>query len=258
MLLALLAAQRRSLLSEEQYDADPRGSHTLLSARALLTLAEECDGTPILEHIDAYADNSALLNHLLTALSAAAEETPERAAAARRIWPNVVRHVLELDESGHTPFRDGISGDMALAALIPNATGESSYLYPEVEDSRIAWWQPLAMQPEVQAWLATATGRPYCVDHLIHFLRVLTPEDQARTGLRWVSKLVSADPDHAAGHAITLSTWLIELRSVADHAGLLGRLAGSRRCSGSRRREATRALLGGVVGDLAARWSGRW
>ena len=221
LLLTLLATQRRSLLSEDHYDADPRGSHTLVSARALLTLAEECDDAPIHEHIAAYADNSALLNHLLTALSAAAEETPERAAAARRIWPNVVRHVLELDESGHTPFQDGISGDMALAALIPNATGESSYLYPEVEDSRIAWWQPLAMQPEVQAWLATATGRPYCVDHLIHFLRVLTPEDQARTGLRWVSKLVSADPDHAAGHAITLSTWLIELRPVAGGAGLL-------------------------------------
>ena len=41
LLLTLLAAQRRSLLSEDHYDADPRGSHTLLSARALLTLAEE-------------------------------------------------------------------------------------------------------------------------------------------------------------------------------------------------------------------------
>ena len=220
LLLTLLAAQRRSLLSEDHYDADPRGSHTLVSARALLTLAEECDDAPIHEHIAAYADNSALLNHLLTALSAAAEETPERAATARRIWPNVVRHVLELNESGHTPFGDGISGDLAFAALIPNATGESSYLYPEVEDCRIAWWQPLAMQPEVEAWLVTAAGRPYCVDHLIHFLRVLTPEDQVRTGLPWVSKLVSADPNHTAGRALALSTWLIEIRSVAEGAGL--------------------------------------
>ena len=221
LLVALLAAQRRSLLSEDHYDPDPRGSHTLLSARALLTLAEECDDAPIHEHINAYADSSALLGHLISALSAAAEETPERATTARRIWPNVVRHVLELNESGHTPFGDGISGDLAFAALIPNATGESSYLYPEVEDCRIAWWQPLAMQPEVEAWLVTAAGRPYCVDHLIHFLRVLTPEDQVRTGLPWVSKLVSADPDHTAGRALTLSTWLIEIRSVADHAGLL-------------------------------------
>ena len=221
LLMALLAAQRHSLLSEDHYDADPRGSHALLSARALLTLAEECDDEPIHEHIDAYADSPALLGHLLSALSAAAEEIPERAAAARRTWASVVRHVLELNESGHTPFGDGISGDIALAALIPNATGESSYLYPEVEESRITWWQPLTMQPEVEAWLVTAAGRLYCVDHLIRFLRVLTPEEQARTGLSWVSTLVSADPEHAAGHAISLSTWLIESRSVAEDTGLL-------------------------------------
>ena len=196
LLLTLFDAQRRSLLIEDHHDADPRGSHNLLTARALLTLTQECNDAPIFEHINAYADNSTLLWHLLSALSAAAEETPERAAAARRIWPSVVRHVLELNQSGHTAFRGRTSGDMALAALIPNATSEGSYLYPEVEDSRIAWWHPIEMQPEVEAWIATAAGRPYCVDHLIHFLRVLTPEEQVRTGLSWVSKLVSADPDH--------------------------------------------------------------
>ena len=222
LLLTLLSAQQRSLLSVERYDADPRGSHTLLSARALLMLAEHGDDVAIYEHITAYADNSALLGHLLSALSAAAEETSNRAATARRIWTTVVRHVLKLNESGHTPFQDGISGDIALAALIPNATVDSSYLYPEVEKGRIAWWQPLAMQPEVEAWLKTAAGRPYCIQHLIHFLRVLTPEEQARIGLPWVSELVSADPDHAAGYGITLSAWLIELRPVTERVGLLG------------------------------------
>ena len=82
-------------------------------------------------------------------------------------------------------------------------------------------WQPLAMQPEVEAWLVAAAGRPYCVDHLVHFLRVLPREDQVRIGLPWVSKLVSADPNHTAGHAITLSTWLIESRPFAQDAGLL-------------------------------------
>lgn len=220
LLLTLLAAQRRSLLSEDLYDPDNRGSHTLLSARALLTLAEERDDAAIHEHIDAYADNSTLLWHLLSALSAVAEETPKRAAVARRIWPSVVRHVLQLNESGRAPFHDGISGEFALAALIPNATSEISYLYPEVEDSRITWWQPLAMQPEVEAWLVTAAGRPYCLDHLIHFLQVLTPEEQVRTGLPWVSQLVSADPDHAAGRG-TVSTWLIKLHPIAKDAGLL-------------------------------------
>ena len=221
LLLTLLAAQRRSLLSEDHYDADHRGSHTLLSARALLTLAEECDDAPIHEHINAFADSSALLGHLISALSAAAEETPERAATARRIWPNIVRRVLEMKASGLISFRDRNFGDMAFAALIPNATVESSYLYPEVEDSRIAWWQPLAMQPEVEAWLVTAAGRSSCVDHLIKFLRVLTPEDQVRTGLPWVTKLVCADPAHTASHSYMVTSWLIEIRSTAADTDLL-------------------------------------
>ena len=111
LLLALLAAQRRSLLSHKHGNMDARGSHTLVSARALLTLAEHGDDVTIYAHIDAYADNSALLGNVLRALSAAAEETPDRATTARRIWPNVVRHVLELNDSGHAPFQDHHDGD---------------------------------------------------------------------------------------------------------------------------------------------------
>ena len=74
LLLALLAAQRRSLLAcEHDGDPDPRGSHTLVSARALLTLARDGDDAAIYEHLGAYADNSVLLGNLLRALSAAAE-----------------------------------------------------------------------------------------------------------------------------------------------------------------------------------------
>ena len=221
LLLTLLAAQRRSLLSYEGRDTDPRGSHTLVSARALLTLAEQGHDAAIDQHIDAYADHSALLGTLLRALSAAAEEAPERAATARRIWPNIVRRVLEMKASGLISFRDRNFSDMALAALIPNATVESSYLYPEVGHNRIAWWQPLAMQPEVEAWLVTAAGRSFCVDHLIKFLRVLTPKDQVCTGLPWVTKLVCADPAHTARHSYMVTSWLIEIRSTAVDTDLL-------------------------------------
>ena len=216
LLLTLLAAQQRSLLSHERDDADYRGSRTLVSARALLTLAEHGDDTAIYKHIDAYADNPALLGKLLRALSAAAEESPDRAATARRIWPSVVRYVLEMDESGHTPFRAGFYGDMALAALMPNPAQEVSYLYREVQDSPISWWEPLAMQPEIGAWLQAAAGRAHCVDHLIDFLRVLPLEDQVRTGLPWVATLVLTNP----GHTFLLPTWLLEIRSAAVDAGL--------------------------------------
>ena len=222
LLLALLAAQRRSLLAcEHDGDPDSQGSHALVSARALLTLARDADGAAIYEHIDAYADNSALLGNFLRALSAAAEETPDRAATARRLWPNVVRHVLELNQSGHTPFRDAYYGDMTLAALIPNATGGLPYLYREADDTPIAWWNPLELASEVEAWLVPAAGNGMCVNQLISFVSVLGSDDQVRLGLPWVANLVVADPNRIAGGTYALTPWLIEMRSVAVDTGLL-------------------------------------
>ena len=221
LLLALLAAQRRSLLAcEHDGDPDPRGSHTLVSARALLTLARDGDDTAIHEHLDAYADNSVLLGNLLRALSSAAEETPDRAATARRIWPEVVRHVLELNQSGHIPFRDAYFGDMTLAALVPNATGELTYLYREVDGSPITWWDPLKLVSEIEAWLAPAAGKVRCVNQLLGFVSILGPDDQARLGLSWVEKLVAVNSGRIARGAFALTTWLIEMRSAAVDAGL--------------------------------------
>ena len=71
LLTVLLAAHRRSLLSYDD-DMDHRGTHALIAARALLTIAADGDDAPVHEHIDAYADNPALLLNLLRALSAAA------------------------------------------------------------------------------------------------------------------------------------------------------------------------------------------
>ena len=222
LLLALLAAQRRSLLAyEHDGDPDSRGSHTLVSARALLTLAKDGDDAAIYEHIDAYADNSYLLGNFLRALSAAAEETPDRAATARRLWPNIDRHVLELNHFGHTPFRDAYYGDMALAAIIPNATDGLPYLYREVEDTPIAWWDPLELASEVEAWLVPAAGSAMCVNQLISFVSVLGPDDQVRLGLPWIEELVVADPIRIASGTYALPTWLVEMRSVAVDAGLL-------------------------------------
>ena len=75
LLSVLLTAQRRSLRRSDQHHADDRGSHSLVSARALLTLAQNGDDAGIYQHIDAYANIPALLGTMLSALSAAAEET---------------------------------------------------------------------------------------------------------------------------------------------------------------------------------------
>jgi len=220
LLAALLAAHRRSLLAYEQ-DMDHRGTHALIAARALLTLAGEGEDAPIFEHIDAYADNATLLSSFLRALSAAAEESPDRAATALRIWPAVIAHVVGLHESGHTPFGDRHHDDYALATLIPNPAGEVAYLYPEVANEPIVWWEPMTWQSTIERWLPFARGNPRCVDQLISFLGSLAPEDQARVGLPWVASLILADPSRVANRTFLLSSWLIEVRQAASDAGLL-------------------------------------
>ncbi len=223
LLTVLFAAQRRSLLNQKQDPVDQRGTHTLVSARALLTLAQHDDDTAIYEYISAYADNPALLGNLLRALSAAAEETPDRADEARRIWPSVMRYVLELHKSGRVPLQGDYYGKLALAALLPNAAHETTYRYQEIQGDQIIWWEPTGLRPEVEAWLTTAAGSSTCVDQLIGFLSVLTPEDQARIGLPWVATLVLADPARIANRTFMLTTWLIEMRSATADVCLLAK-----------------------------------
>ena len=220
LLTVLLAAHRRSLLAYED-DMDHRGTHALIAARALLTIAANGDDTPIYEHIDVYADNSTLLSSFLRALSAAAEESSDRAATAARIWPSIVAHVIGLHENGRTPFHGRHYDDYALASLIPNTAGEVAYLYRELEEDPIVWWRPLSWQSTVEQWLPMAQSSPTCVDHLISFLGPLAPEDQARVGLPWVASLILADPGRVANRTFLLSSWLIEVRQAASDAGLL-------------------------------------
>jgi DNA-binding transcriptional ArsR family regulator len=220
LLTVLLAAHRRSLLSYDD-DMDHRGTHALIAARALLTIAADGDDAPVHEHIDAYADSPALLLNLLRALSAAGEETASRGATAARIWPSVIAHVIDLHQAGHTPFSDRYHGNYALASLIPNAAGEVAHLYRELAGTPVAWWQPLSWQDTIEQWLPLAQGDPTCVDHLIGFLRPLRPEDQARTGLPWIARLVLASPGQVANRTFLLSTWLVEIRQPASDAGLL-------------------------------------
>lgn len=220
LLAVLLTAHRRSLLACE-HDPDHRGTHTLIAARALLTLAADTDGEPVREHIDAYGDNPSLLMNFLLGLSAAAEESPGRAATAARIWPSVVAYVISLHRRGRTAILDPDYGDYALASLMPNRTSEVAFYHRELGGEPIAWWQPLAWRDAVEQWLPLAQGNPACVSHLIGFLHPLPTNDQARAGLPWVERLVLADPGRVARRASLLSSWLIEVRQPASDAGLL-------------------------------------
>ena len=104
---------------------------------------------------------------------------------------------------------------------MPNAAGEVAFLYRELAGDPVVWWQPLSWQDTVEQWLPLAQGDPTCVDHLIGFLRPLPPEDQARTGLPWIARLVLASPGRVANRTFLLSTWLVEIRQPASDAGLL-------------------------------------
>ena len=220
LLDTLMATQRRSLLFQEPYQADHRGSHSLVNARAILTLAKHGETDPIYTQIDAYAGNSALLGNLLRALSAVAEETPERAETAQRIWPNVVRYVLDLHIQGDIQFTEDFYDEMALASIIPNATYDTAYLYHEIQEEPINWWDPPSMIDEVEAWLESSGGVGRCADQLIGFLKPVSLGDQTRLGLPWITKLVLANPSRVVKGSHMLVDWLIDTRSEVTGAEL--------------------------------------
>ena len=220
MLTTVFSTQSRSLLWREEHKIDYRGNHFLVRARALLTLAQDGNDTVIYESVSAYASNAALLHGILSALSAAAEETAERAAVARRVWPSLIRHVLDFYHAVDPAIGSTIYKDFALASLIPNSEPESGFLYRELKGEPIIWWEPFELRSEIELWVQAAAGNAVCVDQLISFLGVLTTEDQTRIGLPWLAKLVLCSPGEIAKASIMVVTWLIETRLAAISTGL--------------------------------------
>lgn len=215
---ALLDAHRRALLAHER-GTDHRGTHSLTAARALLALN---DDDAILSHIDAYVDNSALLDQALRAFAAAAEEDEQRAETAHRVWPHLVARVIEAHDAGHAPFKSESHGrDYTLAALLPTPAGETAYLHSEFNGKPIVWWDPAAWQATVDRWLDVAGGKPTCVDNLVRFVASSLPAaEQARIGVPWVARAVLADPGAITGRCYSLTNWLVEIRTAAGEAGL--------------------------------------
>jgi len=218
LLDVLLDAHRRALLAHER-GTDYRGTHSLAAARALLALN---DDDAILSHIDAYVDNSALLDQALRALAAAAEEDEQRAETAHRVWPHLVARVIDAHEAGLTPFKSESPGrDYTLAALLPTPAGEATYLHSEFSGKPIVWWDPTTWQATVDRWLDFAAGKPTCVDNLVRFVASSLPAaEQARIGVPWVARAVLADPGAVAGRCYTLTSWLVEIRTADDGAAL--------------------------------------
>ena len=232
LLPKLFEAQRRALLSHARSesdggnvvivsgDVDERSTHTLVAARALLTLEPDNRNAALGDFIDDYAQTPHLLAKLITAISAAGEESPERAAAAREVWPTITRRVLELRSVGHDLSGDWRSGNSVLDALIPTPISTYHFLYRETESEPIHWWQPLTLRVEIEKLLATGDTSPWCPSRIIEFLQAVDTEDQARLGLPWIRPVVRADPDNVCTYSPLLRRWLPEIRHAATAVGL--------------------------------------
>ena len=221
LLMVVLAAQRRCLLNYKHPSVDHRGGHSLVSARALLTLAEHGDDGPLYEHINGYSDGPTLLSKTLQALAAAAEETQGRASAARRIWPSIILRVMNMPNAGHSPLQGRNYDEIPISVLLPNAAPQYAYLYREIQGMPIVWWEPLSLKVEVDMWIESAAGKARCADQLIGFLRPLSAEGQARVGIPWVSAVLG-DLSETAKSSFLLTDWMIETRSAAAAVGLSG------------------------------------
>lgn len=234
LLRALLDAQRRALLSYGRGDSsegtvviisgdvDQRSTHTLVAARALLMLNPSDRDAMLDDFMDEYALAPKLLTKLITALSAAGEESPRRAAAARQVWPNILRRVLRLRDEGHDFSCDWQYGDSVLDALVPEPASTVHFLYREVQDEPARWWEPLSLQAEIGDLLATGETSPWCPGRIVQFLQAVDAEDQARLGLPWIQPLVRADPNNVRAHSPILQRWLPEIQPAAIAFGLHG------------------------------------
>lgn len=218
LLLVLLAVQQRALLADKVGYIDPLGLQTLVSARALLTLARDDDDEAIkaiYDYINAYANNLALLENFLRALSAAAEEAPDRAETAQRLWPGLFQYVLRIIQSRDITWEEENYAGMVLASLIPNHIGKNPYRYREFNGDPIQWWKSLELKAEIEAWLELAAGNCWCVDYLIIYIDHLEPDQRALVGLSWVEKLIKPDPMYIDQNSSCLLDWLLEIKELA-------------------------------------------
>jgi len=150
----------------------------------------------------------------LRALTAAGEENPFAAAAASRIWPQIVRLVLYLDEAGHIPFSDRHVGEMKLASLMPYLTSDNAYLYREVTAPPIPWMDAVRWREAIEDWIQRAAGQPECVDSLIGLIRTLPVALQVDLGLPWVDSLLRPDVQKVVRRTWFLTSWLKDIREA--------------------------------------------
>ena len=217
------------------------GQHTqwdaLFAARAVLQQAAADNTSAVREYIAAFRGHFHGLWECLLALAAAAEESPQTAAAAASAWPTVIRDGLRfLEEAGReASSRDDLRvQDQVFAALLPSQAPDNMYAYREMVGDPVAWIAPAVWKPAIDQWVDAAVANhenartsnrtPYSparalpasgvfgtIDALVSMLHAPSIKERARIGIQWVERLVVAAGDTSA-NTLTLPEWLQDVR----------------------------------------------
>jgi hypothetical protein len=206
VLEALTANRRGTLAHEKTYDT--YGTHARMAGRTLLALAADGEAEPLWQHLDAFADRPSDLNSLLRGLTGLAAQSEKAGAAARALWPRVVERVLSSAGPDREHFADGLSGSLALTALLPSP------------GDPVAWTDPIGWTTTVDVWIAAAAGTQHCADAFIGFIAALPTEQQATFGVPRIARLVSFDPKHASHQSRVVGAWLVEIQDAAMATGV--------------------------------------
>lgn len=211
----LLAAHQRAMLAHK-HGYHHSHSDSLVAARAALWQATDGRDDVVLDYVRAYLPVPRMLAEGLQALAAAAEERPDAAEHARRLWPVVMDLVLDAASADPAVFTERTWGDYAEAALVPTPAAEWGYLTHETAGQPQPWRSLLPWAPQVERWLTAVAGdRPasrMSIDHLVIAVRELDVPDQAEQGLQWIERIVAGGGKQCAS-TFTLPEWLRERRS---------------------------------------------
>lgn len=208
ILASLLDAHRRAMLSLE-HGYHHSDSDSLIAARAVLWQASTGRDEPLLDHVAGYLHHHWALTEALRAIGAAAEEQPDAAEAARRLWPSLMDKVLDAAEAHPDRFTTDRLSDNALSQLLPNAAYQFGYLTAEASGDPASWRALLDWSPQVERWLPHVVGDRQSIDALVIGVRELEVSDQVDAGLLWIERIVG-DGGNGAANTYILPEWLRE------------------------------------------------
>jgi hypothetical protein len=224
LLADLLAVQRRAMVrhKERGWNADDRGTHALVAARALLqSYAADANPSPVLEHLNVLRHDAGLLMNILHGLAAAGAENDTLAKAARNLWPGLLAHALTYSDGQPSVYRERTWGSWAAAALLPDPLPWTQGLYNELSGPPIDWVDPTQLTDLVDRWLPVGSGEARCVDALIRLVRKLPIGEQATRGLAWVADLCVQDDRVTVNRSTSSNDWLTAIRAAVEEHGTL-------------------------------------